>query len=285
MRKLSYLWVVAVWLGCGLPAAHSQILTNNLLAWFKADAGITTNSGGFVTQWLDQSGNGFIAQEIGATKNPVYVTNWQAGLPALRFDGANDHLVITNQLLNLTGGMTVFILARNETNKWNGLLRIATSDYVGASDLQIGWKDGTTTNASGSLNYFANLSQGASFYGEVISHNAGPRIGSPYIYDVVAMQHSVSQRLNGVAGGTITPSRTNFLPLVSNKGAIGIGDPNAYLKGEIAEIIIYNAPLSAHDQNNVWAYLEGKYSMGIPEPSTLTLWGLGGILLLWRRRR
>ena len=52
-------------------------------------------------------------------------------------------------------------------------------------------------------------------------------------------------------------------------------------KGYIAEIIIYNSALSDTDRVAVEDYLYGKY---IPEPATIALLGLGGLVLIRKRR-
>src|SRR5690349_10892749 len=100
----------------------AQIITNNLLLWFKAGAGVTVDgSGTNVTQWADQSGNGYLAQQTALTPGlqPNLVTNAIHGQPALHFDGVagGDHLFITNNTVNMSSGLSIFIIAQNNVRK------------------------------------------------------------------------------------------------------------------------------------------------------------------------
>lgn len=274
-------------------SAHAQGVTQDLLVWFKADTGVTVDgTGSHVVRWADQSGNANDATQIVAPHlQPTLVTNALNGLPVLRFEGipavSSDYLELTNSPLNLTSGLSMFILARNQTRKWNGLFRMASSSYLGPSNLEVWWKDGTTDDASGQVLYVANGNLYPGVYGEIDSYDAGPPVGRHYIYDAVASSSTAAQRVNGLDTGFIYPSpmTTNFLPTAANTAFLGVGNGNAFLYGDIAEVLIYDTTLSSQQRDNVWAYLEGKYSLGIPEPSTLALAGLGCIVVVWRRRQ
>jgi len=58
-----------------------------LLLWLRADADVTS-SGGLVSRWLDQSGNGFVASMTVAARQPSLVGGALNGLPVIRFSGA-----------------------------------------------------------------------------------------------------------------------------------------------------------------------------------------------------
>ena len=271
-------------------ALHAQISTNNLLLWFKADAGVTVDgSGTNVSQWADQSGNGYLAVQTLTTPGdrPDLVTNAINGQPALHFDGTfgGDRLVISNNTVNLTSGLSIFIVARNYVRRnYNGLFKIfpGSNPGTGSSDLEIYWQEGTTDNGSGTLLYIANRDTYPTTYGEIDSFDQGPAVGRPYLYDLVAVSSGATQRVNGATAGV--PVGNTFVPVNADFAAIGYGFSQYPLDGEFAELIVYNAALSSSQRDNVWAYLEGKYSLGLPEPSTMTLLGLGGMVLLWRRR-
>jgi hypothetical protein len=57
----------------------------------------------------------------------------------------------------------------------------------------------------------------------------------------------------------------------------GAGDVN------IAEILVYNKTLSAADQSTVADYLNNKY-FPVPEPASLGLLAMGGLMLIRRRK-
>ena len=60
-------------------ALHAQVLTvtNGLQLWLKADAGVTTNAAGGVTQWTDQSPNGNNAVQTSDVSAPQFVAGAQ----------------------------------------------------------------------------------------------------------------------------------------------------------------------------------------------------------------
>jgi hypothetical protein len=95
---------------------------SGLTYWVKADAGVT-ESGGFVSQWADQSSSGInVANEVGPASQPnlVSVTNGSQTFNAIRFDtdaGETDVLSVGGvayPATNATGG-TVFVVQSFKT--------------------------------------------------------------------------------------------------------------------------------------------------------------------------
>src|SRR5688500_1070474 len=84
-------------LRCVLPAllsvtsivpAQTLTVTDGLALWLRADMGVTTNEGGLVLQWDDQSGNLNHASQPTELQMPLFVPNAITNKPALRFDGS-----------------------------------------------------------------------------------------------------------------------------------------------------------------------------------------------------
>ena len=61
------------------PAQDALLSDSSLLLWLRGDVGLSS-SGGNVTAWVDQSGNGYTAQPTGT---PGYVTNFANSLPGV----------------------------------------------------------------------------------------------------------------------------------------------------------------------------------------------------------
>ena len=97
---------VAITLACGVPAIAQLTMTgvgggssggggacsgwtpatpSGLVAWYKADAGVTGNP---VTAWADQSGNGYTMNPNGFTGPAFNSTGW-GGKASLDFAGGN----------------------------------------------------------------------------------------------------------------------------------------------------------------------------------------------------
>lgn len=285
MNAKTHGWVFILGILC---AAHTSVLaqipTNNLLVWFRADTGVTVDTSGTnVTRWADLSGNGNDATQVALDPNvqPDLVANGINGLPALNFNGVSDHLRLTNNTINLTSGLSIFIVARNDVRKnFNGLFRIgpAGTPFVATGDLEIYWASGTTDNASGNLVYQVNDPSSLAFKQ---ANDVPPPVGKFYLYDVQATSATAVQRVNGV---TLSQESfgSSFLPLNANYAAIGVGyGGGAFaLDGLIAEVVVYNATLSPTDRSLVANRLADNYGLSIPEPSMLALLLLGGLLIL-----
>jgi hypothetical protein len=91
----------------GAPPTGPNIPKNGLVLWLRADAGVTATNGR-VSRWADQSPSHDDATQTGASLQPTLVADGIAGHPALRFDGMDDFLQITNAFDVETGGVTIF---------------------------------------------------------------------------------------------------------------------------------------------------------------------------------
>ena len=66
---------------------------DGLVAWFKADAGVT-KTGSDVTAWADQTGNGNDVDAIGGTDAPQFSASVINGLPGIAFGGPNGTAIL-----------------------------------------------------------------------------------------------------------------------------------------------------------------------------------------------
>ncbi len=294
----------------GMTQAQAQLtVTNGLQLWYAADqSAIATNSGGHVTSIFDLSGNGntgtpgptyyaSIGFNGGVTLGPTYVANgWGLnGLPVLHFVPApsdsyvGDSLVSANAI-NLTSGLSVFIVGRPETNPYhpgNGVLSsgplpnssLGSDTFTRPSDFAVYWYDNSgTTTFAGAYSYAQN--NGVS--GSPIT------LGVTNLYEVVASATGASQYQNTALDGSVAGS---ILPV--NPGYIELGPSGQYqgynesYSGDIGEVLVYNTALSPTDRAAVESYLFNKWFVPaavIPEPSIVALLGLAGALV-WRRTK
>jgi hypothetical protein len=274
------------WLAAGVALSIGGIAqaipTSGLELWLKGDAGVTT-SGGSVTAWQDQSGGTvYNLTQATATKRPTLVSNWgYKSMPALSFDGVDDYVIDTANSLDLTAGLTIFIVAQNDVRKnYNGLFKLAqpATPENATSDLEIYWQAGSTDAGSGNAVYAVNRSTGTGAFAALQGSNNPPAVGLPYILDAFA-------------GGTLSQLRTNNVLAASsasailpgdatNRPAVGLGFNNFSLDGYIAEVLVYNRVLTSGERTEVYNYLSDRY---IPEPASLGLLAVGGLLALRRR--
>jgi prepilin-type N-terminal cleavage/methylation domain-containing protein/prepilin-type processing-associated H-X9-DG protein len=92
---------------------HGEITSNmpfpfipGMQMWLKSDAGLVMNGNGVAT-WQDQSGNNRNFTQATAAQQPTVTQGAVNGLPALTFDGVDDHIDMAS---SITWG-TVFIVA------------------------------------------------------------------------------------------------------------------------------------------------------------------------------
>jgi hypothetical protein len=262
--------------------AAQAIPMSGLELWLKADAGVTT-SGGSVTAWQDQTGGTvYNLTQATATKRPSLVSSWgYKNMPALSFDGVDDYVIDTANSLDLTAGLTIFIVAQNDVRKnYNGLFKLAqpATPENATSDLEIYWQAGSTDAGSGNAVYAVNRSTGTGAFGALQGANNPPPVGQPYIYDVFAGGSLSQERTNNVLAAS---SASAVLPGdATNRPAVGLGFNNFTIDGYIAEVLVYNRVLTSGERTEVYNYLSDRY---IPEPASLALLAGGAVLVLRRR--
>ena len=264
LRARCRTWIPTVGILALLTAtAHAQSLTvtEGLSLWLKADAGVTASVDGSVTAWADQSGNANHAGQSDATMTPARVDNALNGKPVLRFDGTDDYLEVPDsESLSNAGDLTTFFVIKFDD--------FATYRAVWAK---------TSVNLPGSTDYYALPNTGVprlyrgngsgtglgSFDGAALRAGsyllAGFGVEGNQATHFLSSQSTTSGTLNAEVADADTPlligTRQDFV---------------TRMKGDIAEILIYNRTLSAADRASVVDYLAKKYDIQ-NLPPTVTL--------------
>jgi len=259
-----------------LDTAHAATLpVAGARAWYETENGEGTaynSSGGFVDSWLDQSGNGFHVSNT-AGNRPAFVSSIPElnNQSALGFDGDDDRL-FGNHAVFTTGVATIFavsqvpatpdgIAAYFDTGPDGGSQRWFMIAFDDPLQLRFGRDDGTTIDNP-------NL----------------PPLGELTTITVVADGANSSLSIDGatqVTGNVSNDVNSNVAPFVLGS-RFSMLPNHQHFDGNYAELIIYDSVLSAPDRLAVESYLESKY---VPEPSTLGLLGVVGLLFGARRRR
>jgi PKD repeat protein len=195
--------------------------------WLKADAGIVLN-GNFVAEWNDQSGNGHHATSPFDVIRPVLQNNSLNNLPAVSFDGVEDFLSYPD----VTNLRTAFWVMRESPD---------------AS----GWP----------LRPLLGYSGGVPFL-----RGPGEEIYDPS-FSALEVRNGTTrlnfQPINGTT--TVMPVNYSILSLVTtgpvtvNTLTMELGIYGRTWWGEMAEVIIYNTPLSDEEVLQVETYLAEKY--------------------------
>lgn len=216
-----------------VPVAAPLNLTN-LVAWYRADIGVSLATG--VASWANLAPTGARPLTQGTTANQPLMVTGSNGLPSIRFDGVNDALKAT---FTLTQPETVFIVYKHITLH-------ATQKYI---------FDGATVNG---MTLQTNQGASSSMYsGVTLIANTQIASGS-YAYATITFNGVSSQmRANGivVASGNAGTNTADGLTL----GAAG--NMSSWTNIEVAEVIITNSVASAGEIATVESYLQTRYNL------------------------
>ena len=245
---------------------HSQTLSvqDGLQLWLKADAGVSADGTGAVSAWNDQSPNANHAARITEGMTPTLVPNALNNKPVLRFDGVDDYLEVPDSdSLSILGDMTTFFVVRfDDFITYRAVWAKTDVNFPGpfdwytlpSSGVPRGFR-GNGTNANfasfdGGVPLRANtfLTTGYGIEGEVMTHYLGTQATS-------------SGTLTGFAGDTDKPV------IIGSRG-----DLFTKMKGDIAEILVYDRALDETERAAVGAYLGTKYNIAnLPPLITLAV--------------
>lgn len=248
----------------GLLATHpagaqtALTATNGLVLWLRGDAGITTNASGAVTQWEDQSGQNNHAVQPDETAAPTLTPSALNNQPAVRFDGDNDYLdVATAPSIENVGDITSFFVVQFE-------------DFANFRSI---WGK-TAANIPSSTDYYitpdriprAYRGSGSASDIGFVDSTVRPRAGDFLILGFDQTGTTLTHYLNADATGTGELTAT----LVDSATPLKVGsrdDLFTKMKGNIAELLIYDRALPATDRNNLVQYLQTKYGITNQSPT------------------
>lgn len=243
----------------GVGTGDGSVPPRNVL-WLRADAGVT-ESAGKVTNWADQSGNGLNAAQGTASEQPNFTASNSLlnNRPSINYvpDGVNAiRLVVPdNDLLDDGSGFSFFVaFYNNSTTGTVGLLNKRNGNNNQQSYRF--YRDGTNliSNVGNSSNTVTL--GGANVAGHILSAvYDGSLAGNKYFAFRNSNANSGSSNGNDL---TSLPNTTSSLHI----GNFNAGDARA-LNGDIAEVIIYKAALTAPERIVVENYLSQKYNIGI----------------------
>lgn len=215
----------------GAPAvAFSPSSVTGLQVWLQADS-LALADADPVATWTDSSGNGNNATQATSGSQPTYKTNIVNGKPVVRFDGTDDWLAS----VTMGGQRQIFAVFRNATALFNGYWGLLEARSATVSDR---W--GLFTISSDN------------FYNDPSPAEAWR---------------------NGVSVSPISASLApidEFFVLVyttpnAGSAARGIGQLQEVVFGafDLAELLLYDAPLSDSNRQAVQSYLGTKYGVTI----------------------
>lgn len=231
-------------------------------AWYDAaDTSTITESGGFVSQWNDISGNGRNVSQASGTSQPVTGSSTLNGLNTILFDGSNDVLNYTTPNVADFTSLSFFCVARinSYANLIPRIVEISSASGVGRI-----WDSRDDSPNDNRIQLIISRSADTSF----ISPNGIVTLGSWFQSNItwrggLTVENYVGRFINneyfgsfGTTGsGAATSTASNILR-VGNSSAGTRSWP-----GEIAELIIFNRSLELSEILLVERYFNQKWGV------------------------
>lgn len=214
--------------------------------------------GSAVTSWTDSSGQGNTA--VAGSGAPTLVANAIGGRPAVRFDGIDDFLVLPAGFSDFTGGMSLYIVVR-PTVLTAGFKMLLLGN--GTNKQNIGFGRGGSTEG---LQYFTfNNSGGVTWF----NTTDGLVAGEAAMFSVVQAAGAANGTSYGEVGknGTALFGKSMYVPPVTTRSVNYIGKSSwtsdGMLRGDVAEVLLYNRALNTTEQASLRAYIAQKYGLPV----------------------
>lgn len=256
------------------PASLAVGTYPNVALWVRADAGVTTDGNGNVTQWNDLSTNGNnLYAPYGPPSDPVMATN--NGVLAVRFAATNQTSLYANPSASLaiTNDMSIFAVVNYAT-------------LVGNTNGMIVSK--TTGNQANPYDYYTGfgavrLLRGNGASSATVASSAQPSVGVTHLLDVTMQGTAVSHRLDGQPNGTGTMNINS----TDNNSYLYLGtraDGGNRLSGDLYELIIIGSAMSPADVASMEQYIVAQYNLNLVNTSPTNIVfsaSTGNLTLSW----
>jgi len=238
--------------GPGAPGGVSS----NLSAWYKANSDVTGTTQ--VTQWDDQSGNGFNLAQGQTNRWPALADASESFNfnPSIDFDGVNKHLETGVEVLPSNSAGTVFAVATHDNlGGYDNLVVFGVDNpHLGT----FGTNPVFYMRGSGPIRYVHSqtvIEQNSYLYR--FAWDSGANVGSELGFSGIVegdpnMDFGTSGP-NSVSGG--------------GQGDMKVGAFNDVEEwnGNVAEVVVYNTNLSSGDKQKVESYLAIKYGLTLDQ--------------------
>ncbi len=227
-----------------MQADNTNLPTDGLSFWLRADAGVTTSSGN-VTAIADQTGNYTLAQAT-STNQPTYVASDLNGLPALRFNGTQWLTGSCALAPGLNQGMTIVTVgSTTNPNTSTCAFDLGQSSGAAGGNRAIGYNGSEIFDTSGSSTVGGLAPAAGTFVAETTTLDS--------------TLTAVTFYQNGIQTGAATLSGVQNVSAGVTFGAAA-GGSNGW-QGDIAEVLVYDHKLSSSELQQVGVYLANKYGL------------------------
>lgn len=271
LNNRTYYYVVSATnaIGESVNSAQASASPSTLAVWFKADALTNLANGAAVSLWPDMTGNGYSALQAVSVNQPTYIASAINGQPTVRFNAANSsHLSFFRPVQD---DFTMIFVYQSSQG-----LNTGTSFWDGAG-LVNGEQGGAVNDFGVSLNANGQILAGTGNPDTTIRSSTGLNNGLPHVVTFKRTKSTGSLLL--YVDGTVVASGTGGTQSLTAPNTLVLGAQgvlNNFLTGDLAELQIYNIPLTDSDRLGQERALKCKYGLsGGATPAAPT--GLTGV--------
>jgi PKD repeat protein len=248
-----------------------------LALWLRADKGVDTTTGGFVTTWHDQSGFGNDAVAPLDSQPKVITAPTLNNMPSLLFNGTTNYFSGRQMAaFNNNGascGTYLFLVCKGNTPQNSGATGLFT---IGPQLPGLLWE-----RSSGLGDLFVSNSQADQTNDYVFSSSASgiPSAGAVFPYRIFEVRKTEGSGVGLYANTVSLASRSNAAmdgPFTNSTYNIGWAQGTGnYFNGEIAELLVFisDTCLNGGQLAQIESYLGTKYSPHVyigPRDTTIT---------------
>ena len=237
-------------------ASLGDIPLDTLALWLRADKGVQLDGQGRVMFWSDQSPSSadnlhdHDASQANHENRPLFEPQGIHGKPAIKFDGNNDFLNIAGQVIWKPHFSIIAVVSQSSTgdaareiiSNWHRRGRSTNSIFLGTT----GTNKVRVSDAFNPAGILTEPSQ-------------------PFILTAInnAKQAATYQNSTQLASqDALTPRVLGAPYVLGTQGNYG----SEFWHGDIAELLVFDHPLTEEQRNTVWRYLGSKYTLATTTP-------------------
>jgi hypothetical protein len=229
-----------------------------LILALESDKGLTLDGDGKVSQWDDQSGMGNHATQTTAARRPTVTATGLNGYDTITFDSASTQWMLLPDTALADANMTVFVVCKCTNSTTNTNSFILARNYTGlgyrlSRYISAGNVNSSTFAMLNGANIGAITLNTTSFY--MMTHEFNQhhqRLWIETTKDGTEAVYNSWQRLSQYYN-------------VADKTSIGVGtngtNYQAYFKGEIACIYVYDNSFTYDKKLQIWTWIKNKYGI------------------------
>lgn len=217
----------------------------------------------FVRRWNNRIAGGVPATAPNTSAEPLWVATGLGGKPALRFDGANDQLLLP-RVLATNDFCLVAVFRTSQSHE----IDPESAGGVGGTSGQhylFGARHGGDVNAGSGLSVGSN---GVSVYEHGSGYMPALAVGhlAPGITPaVMGVNYQGRRPALSVQGVKVSEGLTSPRAEVTAPVEIGGGAYGAFA-GDLAEVLLFDRPLEEDELRGLQAHLAGHYGFELTEP-------------------